>query len=168
MSTKCTPSYAIIFKDKFKREFLARYPLSLLVWWRYTDDTFMTWPYFSEELYSFINGLNNSHPTLWFTSDASETTVNFPVVRITKDAFSQIQTSLYLKSTDTHLYSTVCEDEPTRWHPLLLCRESMESLHEFYSNFINILNELGTYILFLLRTVKILFYSTVYYSTYIT
>ena len=89
--------------DKFEREFLARYPLSLMVWWRYIDDIFMIWPYSREELYSFINDLNNSHPTLRFTSDVSETTVNFLDVRITKDASGRIQTNLYSKPTDAHL-----------------------------------------------------------------
>ena len=114
MGIKCAPSYmyAITFMDKSEREFLARYPLSPMVWWRYTDDIFMIWPYSREELYSFINGLNNSHPTLRFTSDVSETTVNFLDISITKDVSGLIQTSLYLKPTDARLYATACEDEP--------------------------------------------------------
>ena len=40
---------------------------------------------FLRELY-FIHGLTNSHMTLQFTSEVSETTVNFPDVHITKDA----------------------------------------------------------------------------------
>ena len=67
MSTKCAPSYAITFMDKFERDFLSKYPLIPLIWWRYNDDIFMIWPYTREELYSFINGLNTCHPTLRFT-----------------------------------------------------------------------------------------------------
>ena len=166
MGTKCAPSYTIIFMDKFEREFLARYPLSHMVWWRYIDDVFMICS--REELYFFINGLNNSHLTLRFTSDVSETTVNFLDVRITKDASGRIQTSLYSKPLMPTYIQRRVKMKQQRRHPLLLRRESMESLHELCSNFINILNELGSYTLFLLRTVKILFCSIVYYSTYIT
>ena len=116
MGTKCALSYAITFMDEFEQEFLTRYPLSHMVWWRYIDDVFMICS--REELYFFINGLNNSHSTLRFTSDESETTVNFLDVRITKDASGRIQTSLYSKPTDAHLYSTACEDETTETAPV--------------------------------------------------
>ena len=104
MGTKCAPSYAILFMDKFERDFLAKCALSPLMWWRYIDDIFMIWPHSSEELYSFISGLNEAHSTLKLTYEASLTTVHFLDVRISKDENGIIQTSVYTKPTDAHLY----------------------------------------------------------------
>ena len=104
MGTKCAPSLAIIFMDKFERDFLSKHPLAPLVWWRYIDDIFMIWPYTREELHSFIYGLNNSHPTLRFTHEVNSTTVSFLDVSITNNNQGEIHTSLYSKPTDAHLY----------------------------------------------------------------
>ena len=104
MGTKCAPSYAITFMDKFERDFLSKYPLIPLIWWRYIDDIFMIWPYTREELHSFINGLNTCHPTLRFTHEVSETSVAFLDVCITKNNHGELQTSLYSKPTNAHLY----------------------------------------------------------------
>ena len=102
--TKCAPSYAILFMDKFERDFLAKCALSPLMWWRYIDDIFMIWPHSSKELYSFISGLNEAYSTLKLTYEASLKTVHFLDVRISKDENGIIQTSVYTKPTDAHLY----------------------------------------------------------------
>ena len=51
-----------------------------------------------------ISGLNEAHSTLKFTYKTSLTTVHFLDVRISKDENGIIQTSVYTKPTDAHLY----------------------------------------------------------------
>ena len=64
----------------------------------------MIWPHSRQELYSFLEALNNVHESLKFTSNISQNTTNFLDVTITKDKKGNIQTSLYTKPTDAHLY----------------------------------------------------------------
>ena len=47
--------YAITFIDYLKEEILKNSLLTSLVWWRYTDDTFMMWENEEEELKMFLN-----------------------------------------------------------------------------------------------------------------
>ena len=47
--------YAITFIDYLKEEILKNSLLTSLVWWRYTDDTFMMWENGEEELKMFLN-----------------------------------------------------------------------------------------------------------------
>ena len=104
MGTKCAPSYSIIFMDQLERKFLARQHLQPLVWWRYIDDIFLIWPHSREELDSFISGLNRVHTTIKFTSDISDTSINFLDVKITKTSDGKLTTDLHTKPTDAHLY----------------------------------------------------------------
>ena len=89
---------------KFEQDFLLRQHIPPLVWWRYIDDIFLIWPHSREELDSFISRLNQAHNTIKFTSDISETSVNFLDVKISKDIHGRLTTSLYTKPTDAHLY----------------------------------------------------------------
>ena len=104
MGTICAPSMAIIFMGKIEEEFLATRTLLPLVWWRYIDDIFMVWPHSPTELYSFLSALNNVHETIKFTSNASQESVSFLDVMIHKDNKGQIETGLYTKPTDAHMY----------------------------------------------------------------
>ena len=104
IGTICAPSMAIIFMGKIEEEFLATRTLLPLVWWRYIDDIFMVWPHSPTELYSFLSALNNVHETIKFTSNASQESVSFLDVMIHKDNKGQIETGLYTKPTDAHMY----------------------------------------------------------------
>ncbi|XP_060556022.1 uncharacterized protein LOC132716717 [Ruditapes philippinarum] len=103
MGTKCAPSYAIIFMDKIEQEFLAKYPISPLVWWRYIDDIFMVWPHSREDLNAFTTALNSFHTTVKFTVDINQTSANFLDVTV-KDLKGKLSTTLYTKPTDAHMY----------------------------------------------------------------
>ena len=103
MGTKCAPSYVIIFMGKFEEDLSCQH-IPPLVWRRYIDNVFLIWPHSREELDSFISHLNQVHNTIKFTSDISDTSVNFLVVKITKDIHGRLTTSLYTKPTDAHLY----------------------------------------------------------------
>ena len=65
-----------------------------LVWWRYIDDIFMIWLHTQEELYFFIDALNNIHGSKKFMVDISETQANFLDVTIYKDPDGNITTGL--------------------------------------------------------------------------
>ena len=64
----------------------------------------MIWPHLREELYSFLEALNNVHETLKFTSKISQNRADFLDVTVAKDEHGHIQTSLYTKPTDAHMY----------------------------------------------------------------
>ena len=105
--SKCAPSYAIIFMSQFEEKFLLTHRPVQLVWWRYIDDIFMIWPHTREELYSFIDALNNVHSSIKFMVDISETQANFLNVTIYKDPDGNITTGLYTKPTDALCIYTI-------------------------------------------------------------
>lgn len=104
LRTKCAPSYAVIFMGQLEEKFLRTRRLLPLVWWRYIDDIFMIWPHPLEELYSFVQALNNVHESIKFTIDISQTQTNFLDVTVFKDTNGNIDTSISSGSTD-------CQDE---------------------------------------------------------
>ena len=104
IGTKCAPSYAIIFMRKLKNDFLSTVRQQPLIWWRYIDDIFMIWPHSYQELCFFLTALNSFHETIKFTSEISDTAVNFLDVTVKKDNTGKIHTLLYTKPTDAHLY----------------------------------------------------------------
>ena len=64
----------------------------------------MIWTHGRDELEKFIMYLNNIHPKIKFTSDISDTHVNFLDTTVRIDLDRLIYTTLYEKPTDTHLY----------------------------------------------------------------
>ena len=97
ISSPCEPS-AQVSLQKATRQYVPR------VCWRYIDDIFMIWPHSLEELYSFLSALNDFHPAIKFMSNISQTEVNFLDVTVYKDRHRNIETGLYTKPTDAHLY----------------------------------------------------------------
>ena len=104
MGSRCAPSLAILFMAQLEEKFLNTYHLAPLVWWRYIDNIFMIWPHSEEELDSFTQALNNVHDSIKFTFDRSKTRVNFLDVNIFKEENGNINTGLYTKPTDAHMY----------------------------------------------------------------
>ena len=104
MGTKCAPSYAILFMGKFEEDFMRTRHTLPMVWWRFIDDILMIWPHSLGELYSFLEALNNVHESIEFTTNISQTQVNFLHVSIYKDTHGNIRTGLYTKPMDVHLY----------------------------------------------------------------
>ena len=69
--------------------------------WRYIDDIFMIWTEGLENLNTFVNYLNNLHPTIKFTSNHSFANIPFLDLMVSlKDGL--IETDLYTKPTDKH------------------------------------------------------------------
>ena len=71
------------------------------LWWRYIDDIFMIWQHREDELKTFLEKLNNFHPSIKFTCEYSREKVNYldeqVIVREGK-----LITDLYVKQTDSH------------------------------------------------------------------
>ena len=68
MGTSCTPNYAIIFMGDLEEKCLKK----PRVWFRFIDDMFMIWNHSRQELDTFLEDLNEHHPTIKFTIDISE------------------------------------------------------------------------------------------------
>ena len=101
MGTKCAPSYANLFMGKFEETFilpklLNKCPLYL----RYIDDIFFIWENSEAELKSFIDEINQVHPTIKFDVKFSYKEISFldTTVKITPN--NKLATTLYKKPTD--------------------------------------------------------------------
>ncbi len=104
MGTKMAPSYANLFMAKLEKDLLQNAPgPTPTTWWRYIDDIFIIWEHSATELQNFIAYLNAAHPTIKFTQETSSEKINFLDVTVYKDG-NQLQTTLYKKPTDVHLY----------------------------------------------------------------
>ena len=103
VGTKMAPNYAILFMGDLEEKILESSPLKPLVWWRYIDDIFFLWEHGEESLKLFLDHLNQAHPSIKFTSDYSETSINFLDVKVSRKG-SRLATDLYVKPTDTHQY----------------------------------------------------------------
>ena len=77
MGTKMAPSYANIFMAQLEEKLLANYPITPALWKRYIDDILCIWPGPLSEFKKFLKYLNDAHPTIKFTSEYSNTEVDF-------------------------------------------------------------------------------------------
>ena len=104
MGTRLAPTYANLFMADFEDKYVYNHPKQPLVWVRFIDDIFYIWQHGQKELDIFIKHLNSVHDTIEFTSEISTKSVNFldTVVRISSD--HRIETSLFVKPTDSASY----------------------------------------------------------------
>ena len=79
------------------------------LWWRYIDDIFFLWEHGEKKLKEFIEHLNEENPTIKFTTEWSQTSINFLDVTVSLIG-EKVTTDLYVKSTDSHqcLHSSSC------------------------------------------------------------
>ena len=101
--TRMAPSFANLFLDLFETNALQNAPFKPYIWLRYIDDVFVIWTESIDNLETFINYLNNLHPTIKFTSSHSYDCVPFLDVNVSLTN-GKIQTDLYCKPTDKHQY----------------------------------------------------------------
>ena len=115
MGTKMAPSFANIFMAKLEQKFLSTQTLQPTTWKRYIDDIFCLWPHNLSQLQSFLDKLNNFHPTIKFTWSISNEKATFLDLEITKGSkfhqcnifdigthFKQTNTFQYLHFTSCH------------------------------------------------------------------
>ena len=103
MGTRMAPSYANIFMDKLENDLLQHVTNKPVIWWRYIDDIFTTWPHNEESLMVFLNEINYFHPTIKFTAEWLWESVTFLDTKVIRDA-NHLVMDLYTKPTDTHQY----------------------------------------------------------------
>ncbi len=77
MGTKMAPAYANIFMAELEETLLQNYHKAPLLWKRYIDDILCIWPGTQSELKQFMSYLNTSHPTIKFTHESSQSSVDF-------------------------------------------------------------------------------------------
>ncbi len=103
MGTKVAPSYANIFMAKFEHIHVYPHHTKFLVWWRYIDDIFTIFNCDRPTAEAFVDDLNRCHPTIKFTSEMSDISINFLDATITKHG-KKLSTKAYSKPTDSHNY----------------------------------------------------------------
>jgi hypothetical protein len=113
MGTPMAVNYANIFLDKLETEMLKEYESKTnhkpLVWMRYIDDIFLIWTHGEESLKDFLKFCDEystskkMKSTIRYESSCSTKSVDFLDVQV-RVVGNKIQTSLYTKPTDAHLY----------------------------------------------------------------
>ena len=97
--TKCAPTYACIYMDKMKREFLAKQEYKRFTWLRYID-IFFIWTHGEDKLKTFLENLNQSHPNLKCTHESSTESIPFLDLRV-KLSQGKLETDVHIKPTDS-------------------------------------------------------------------
>ena len=118
MGSKCAPSYADLYMAWFESQFIYSYHLQPLLWVRFLDDCFCVWQHGREELDKFLAHLNDSHPTIKFTMEASKQQVNFLDTTVYVEN-NLLKTDLYCKPTDSHNYLLYSSAHPQK------CKDSI-------------------------------------------
>ncbi|XP_071144979.1 uncharacterized protein [Mytilus edulis] len=98
MGTKMAPSYANIFMGKFEKQLLECSIEKPLSWYRFIDDVDMKWEKGDQKLETFITNANNQHPTIKFTHETSNSTINFLDTSSTLSVDSELDTTWNVES----------------------------------------------------------------------
>ena len=121
MGTPMAPNYANLFMSKFETEVIDSYHaktgLKPYVWFRYIDDIFFIWNHGAESLNDFIE-FNQNYSTekgmrsvIKFEVNQSTVETNFLDVTIALKN-NKLQTTLYSKPTDAHIYLNKSSNHP--------------------------------------------------------
>ena len=109
IGTKFAPPYANLFLAGRENKIFSDKNVQPVLWLRYLDDIFCIWTDGLEKLNEFFSYLNAYQPTIKFTRNYSDTTINFLDVSVTKNS-TKLSTDLFTKDTDSHqyLHATSC------------------------------------------------------------
>ena len=99
----CVCVYIYIYMSDFEEKFIYSYHRQPLLFKRYIDDCIFLWTHGDEELEKFKTHLNTCHPTIKFTFEISESSVNFLDTTI-HNRGGTLETDVYFKPTDSHDY----------------------------------------------------------------
>ncbi|CAJ0930570.1 unnamed protein product [Ranitomeya imitator] len=103
MGSNVAPPYANIFMDHFELTYVYTHPsfMSHVIYWRrYIDDVFLIWTSDIETLCQFHEDLNLCLPGLTFSISYDPVSMNFLDTRVTITEHGEIETDLFVKSTD--------------------------------------------------------------------
>ena len=119
MGTKMAPSYANLFMQDLEESFLRPRPDQPALWKRYIDDILILWPHSKETLYTLLQDLNQFHPTIKFTHELSDQSINFLDLTIYKGPRFQekglFDIKTYFKPTNSfqYLHYSTCHPKST-------------------------------------------------------
>ena len=105
MGTICAPSCANIFMGKFEKTDIYPYirENKITCFW-YIDDLFFIWKGTEGELLSFLENLNEKHPSINFDFKYSKIEIEFLDTKIYKDTNGKLCLTIYHKPTDCQNY----------------------------------------------------------------
>ena len=109
IGTKSAAPYSILLMAELEEKITNQSEYKPYLWWRYIDDIFFLWEQGENKLKSFLDKINEVHPTIKFTVECSKTSINSLSVTVSL-AEGVIETALYAKPTDSHQYlqSSLC------------------------------------------------------------
>ena len=105
MGTKVAPCFADLFLGKFEEDFILTPEITnkIKLYKRFLDDIFILWTGNLKELNTFIEYINNIHPTIKFTHKYSTKQIDFLDSTIYIDPETKtFKSKLYKKPTDTN------------------------------------------------------------------
>ena len=115
MGTKMAPAYANLFMGKIELKIQALTD-KIFVWKRFIDDIFIIWTGSQSELTEFIKKANETHETIKFTFEVSETSLTFLDTTVYKGpTFTEsniLDIRTHIKVTNKQLYV-----HATSYHP---------------------------------------------------
>jgi hypothetical protein len=84
MGSSVSPIVSNIFMENFEQFALDSAQHKPLLWLRYVDDTFVSWPHGPEQLQNFLSDLNTLRPSIQFTMEIeSDNAIPFLDVLVT-------------------------------------------------------------------------------------
>ena len=89
MGSTASPEICDITLHKFEKKFLEQ-AKKIITWWRYRDDILVIFDGNLEDFKTLIDKLNQSHPTLKFTYEASTTSINYLDLTIFKGILNEL------------------------------------------------------------------------------
>ena len=108
MGNIMAPSYSGIFMGELEKKLIEPGADKIKLWVRYIDDIFVVWQGPQTDFEHFVQQCNKLHPTIKFTSECSETEINFLDMTIHKGTNFQAKHTLdiktYTKPTNTQAY----------------------------------------------------------------
>jgi len=95
-----------VYMGRLEENFLYKteWSNSLIIWVRFIDDIFIIWKGDKNNLIKFIDYLHNVVPSIKFTQEISNNSVNLLDTTSLRDMQNNISTDVYQKPTDTHPY----------------------------------------------------------------
>ena len=103
MGTRVAPSYANIFMAQYEHEFVYPHKDKFIMWGRFIDDIFAIFVTDRPDIERFVLELNQCHPTIKFTSEISDSQINFLDSTVVKTG-TTLSIKSYTKPTDANNY----------------------------------------------------------------
>ena len=111
IGAKFAPPYSNLFMTELEEKIIKESEYKPHLWWRYIHDIVFLWEHGENKLKSFLDKINEVHPTVKFTAEWSKTSINFLDI-IMSLVVGVVETDLHVKPTDSHQYLQSCSCHP--------------------------------------------------------